>query len=311
MSKFAVLTFIGPGDADAVRMGRMLKSILFYEPSVANIVIIDDRSNQNFERIIPPLLRDRCVILANPRHGRGDWWLAGLCVGLTEGLRWIAENEDVDFVLRLDTDAMVIGACADRIHEKFQSHHTVGLLGTWTKFPVSGRQRLPKVEVADFLSTILTKATKHFAIWRHSSLPTRVQSSLRRSDREVRRVIRTAISNGYSPGDFIQGGGYAIRGKLIKKLHSLGMITSPETYLGQFFGEDVLATLLCFAGNFQPLDFNSNGEVFAVVNTGLPARAEDLIKLGYAVAHSTKIGPNDDVESLDQFTKHQSRQAGM
>jgi len=200
MSNFATLTFVGPGETEARRLQQMLDSLLQHEPDVDTIVIIDDQSKHDFKKILTPEAFQKSVILENPRKGRGDWWLGGLCVGLTEGLRWLGENRMMDFVVRLDTDALVIGSFSERLNNIFSDDKKVGLLGTWDKYPINGSQRLPKEEVHDLLASIIKKAERHFAVWRHSDFPTRIQCSIFRRDRVVRRIIQLAIRNGYSPG---------------------------------------------------------------------------------------------------------------
>jgi glycosyltransferase involved in cell wall biosynthesis len=164
MTEFAALIFVGPGDPDAKRLKRLLESLLRYEPTVQTIVIIDDRSGQNFEAIVPAAATDRTVILPNPRNGRGYWWQGGLCVGLTEGLRWIGENRTVKFVVRLDTDALVISPFASRVSDAFDADPKIGLLGTWDKYAFSGVQRLPHKHVNKILPYVLEKASRHFTI---------------------------------------------------------------------------------------------------------------------------------------------------
>lgn len=298
MAEFAALIFVGPGDIEAKRLRRLLESLLLHEPTVQAVVLIDDSSGHCFDPIIPSKIQDRTTILLNPRRGQGDWWQGGLCVGLAEGLRWIEENLNVDFVVRLDTDALIINSFADRLMEVFQSNPHIGLLGTWDKYPLSGNQRLPKTDGSQVLSYTLQKASKPLAIWRHSDWPTRVQCFLFKNDRLVRRIICSALHNGYLLGDFLQGGAYAIRGQLIQELYTHRLITNPIAFLRQFYGEDVLATLLCYAMAYFPKGFNQPGEVFGVQNQGIPAPLPQLIDAKFAIVHSIK-----EIIIINNFTE--------
>jgi hypothetical protein len=288
MTEFAALIFVGPGDLDAKRLKRLLESLLLYEPTVQTIVIIDDSSGQDFSAIVPLEFTTRTVILPNPRNGLGYWWQGGLCVGLTEGLRWIGENRAIEFVVRLDTDALVIGSFASRVSSAFDADPKIGLLGTWDKYAFNGVQRLPHENSNKILPYILRKASRHFAIWRHSDWPTRVQCSLFKNDRLVRRIIRSAIQNGYQPGDFVQGGGYAIRSQLIQSLNTHHLTAYSLAFLHQFYSEDVLATLFCYAMGYYPKGFNQPGEVFGVQNQMLPATISELVEAQYGIIHSIK-----------------------
>lgn len=288
MVEFAALIFVGPGDIEAKRLRRLLTSLLLHEPNVQTIVIIDDTSGHEFDNIVPPEVLSRTVILSNPRKGRGSWWQGGLCVGLAEGLRWIGENQNAKFVVRLDTDALIIGSFANRIGNVFDQDSQIGLLGTWDKYAFSGKQRLPHEDVNKILPYILEKASRRFAIWRHSEQPLRAQCCLLSKDRLVRKIILSAIQNGYRPGDFLQGGGYAIRGQLVKDLYVYHLTSYPLAFLYQQYSEDTLVTLFCYSMDYFPKGFNQPGDVFGVEYQGLPATIPQLTDAKYAIIHSIK-----------------------
>ena len=92
MLNFATITFVGPGEQDAVRLRELLASLYYYEPQVSEIVLIDDQSQQDFDELIPQELKSRTAILDNPRRGRGDWWQGGLCVGLCAAFTHLAQE---------------------------------------------------------------------------------------------------------------------------------------------------------------------------------------------------------------------------
>jgi hypothetical protein len=302
MPRFATLTFVGPGEVEARRLMQLLESLQFFEPGVNTVVIIDDRSGLDFSALVPSTLLPRIAIVKNSRNGEGDWWQGGLCVGLVDGFKYLAAQEPFDFVVRLDTDALVIGKFAERIHAKFQSIADAGLLGTWDKYPVSGKQRLPHKEMNDAFIPILKKLTRHFAVWRHDKKPTRIQCSLNPSDLLVRSIVLAAISNGYRLGDFLQGGAYAINGVLVRRLSENGYLRSPRSFLRQQYGEDALVTLLCYAAGYRAEGFNSKGDVFGVQFKGLPAAADDLVNFGYSIVHSIKADcQTEEMASYENF----------
>ncbi|MBE9061362.1 glycosyltransferase family 2 protein [cf. Phormidesmis sp. LEGE 11477] len=288
MPNFAALIFVGPGNIEACRLSRLCESLLIHEPTVQTLVIIDDSSEHNFKEILPAELQERTTILPNPRNKRGDWWQGGLCVGLAEGLRWLGENRQVEFVVRLDTDALVINRFSDRVMAALNANSETGLLGTWDKYPLKGNQRLPHEGMSKTLPPMFKKSMKYFAIWRHSDWPTRIQCVLNRNDRIVRNVISRAIRNGYRPGDFIQGGAYAIRGQLVQDLYIHHLTTTPLAFLSQLYGEDILVTLFCYAVGYYPEGCNQSGDVFAVQSKGIPAPIDELKNNSYSIIHSIK-----------------------
>ena len=74
----------------------------------------------------------------------------------------------------------------------------------------------------------------------------------------------------------------------------------------QFYGEDVLATLLCFAVKFQPFNFNDPGEVFAV-SQGLCGPPEALVENDYAILHSYKNDENLSETGISEFFRNRRK----
>lgn len=291
MADFAVITFVGPGETEAHRLSRMLAGLAIYEPDVNFVVIIDDNSRQHFGKIIPAPLVERSIIRPNPRNGSGHWWSGGLCVALLEGLRWISEETNADFIVRLDTDSLVVNSFSERLRDRFERNTRIGLLGTWDQYPLSSRQRLPHPDAHEIVKSIVLKAARHTTIWRHSDHPLRFQCALRQNDRRIRRLVQLAIKHGYIPGYYIQGGGYALHRRVIASPAVAPLIVHPLTPLHQLFGEDVLATLLCYATCHSADNMNAMNEVFAVQNNGLPDTPESLKNSRLCILHSCKNDP--------------------
>jgi hypothetical protein len=86
-------------------------------------------------RSIPEPLRDRTVVLSNPRNGKGCGWGAGLAAGILCGLKWCARNESIGFILKLDTDTLVIAPFQELVSRRFAQKKNTGLLGTYSKTP--------------------------------------------------------------------------------------------------------------------------------------------------------------------------------
>lgn len=124
---------------------------------------------------------------------------------------------------------------------------------------------------------------------------------LRRCDRTISRVIKRAIRNGYRVGDFIQGGGYALNAELLRRASVEGFISRPLDYLWQFFSEDVLATIICFAVRMNVDDCNQSGDVFGVAYSHLSGSPAELIAEDYAIIHSTKNAMTPEAEITAYF----------
>jgi hypothetical protein len=158
----------------------------------------------------------------------------------------------------------------------------LGLVGTYDKFP-NGQVRtkpgylvqrqLSRFSLARFLARLLLEV-------RDLRL---VITALRR-----KRLIAKAKRNGYQLGQYVQGGGWAFSSSLVRALASNALLDDPFLFFHSRLGDDVAVTIMCHAVGLQVFDFNGPGEVFAVVNNGIPDSPEALWRSGYAVVHSVK-----------------------
>src|SRR5687767_11410786 len=103
-----------------------LASVRYYIHSSYKIIIADDSQNPNHEREVKHYFPD-VVFLANPRnYGKG----LGLYTSLCNAYRYALEHFDFPVLLRLDTDALIIGRDPELpIIEFFKKNPNVGLAG--------------------------------------------------------------------------------------------------------------------------------------------------------------------------------------
>lgn len=282
-SSFATLILVGPGEPVSSRLQDVVTSLFLVEPECVELVLIDDGmacSRQQVQIWIPASCT--LTILKNPRNGVGDGWADGTTVGVLVGLRHLAARNDISFVLRLDDDSVVFGRFSDRLSSFFQKHPECGMAGTFRKFP-NGEERIkPGFMVERQTSPYLLSrflARHVLETW----APKLILTALRR-----RRLILAAERHGYRKGEYVQGGGHAFSASFVSALASSRLLDDPFMFFHTRIGDDGALTILCFSTGFVALDFNSPGEVFAVMNTGIPDTPEALIRDGYAIAHSVK-----------------------
>jgi hypothetical protein len=117
-------------------------------------------------------------------------------------------------------------------------------------------------------------------------------------------LIKDAIKNGYELRRFCQGGGYAINSKLIHALDTRSTLKDPLLFRDRFIGEDVMATVLCYAEGYKAQDFNSPNEPFAVIDSGIPRSVESLIEEKRSIIHSVKDAKNQKEKKIrNKFRK--------
>lgn len=301
-TSFAVLMLVGPGEAEPSRLQDVISSLFEVEPECRELVLIDDGMRcppQQVQQWIPQ--GGLLTILKNPRNGVGDGWADGTTVGQAAGLKYLSGRNDLQFVLRLDTDSAVFAPFADRIAAFLQRHQGCGLIGTYKKFPNGEKRVKPGFMIERQTSPY--KLSRFLArLMLETREPKLILTALRR-----RFLIRTAERNGYVIGDYVQGGGFALSGEMLHAASRHGLLDDPFLFFHSRLTDDLVMTLLCYALGFRALDYNSPDEVFAVINYGLPDSPEVLARRGYAIAHSVKGDARwPEPQAREIFAKYRS-----
>lgn len=283
---FATLILVGPGELESSRLQDVATSLFQLEPECRELVVIDDGmlcSRQQIQSWVPTSCA--LTILKNPRNGAGDWWADGTTVGMLAGLRHLSARDDLDFILRLDTDSVVFGRFSDRIASLFQHRPECGLAGTFRKFP-SGEERMKPGFMVERQTAPYLLSRFLARLMLQTWAPTLVLTAFRR-----RSLIRAAERHGYRNGEYVQGGGLAVSAALMRAASSRHLFDDPFFFYHTRIPDDTVLTILCYAVGFVALDYNGPSEVFAVVNNGLPDSPDALVKAGYAITHSAKADP--------------------
>jgi hypothetical protein len=209
-----------------------------------------------------------------------------MTAGSLIALRWLAES-DVDYIVRLDTDALIIGDYRPSIHSAISGSPEVGVWGAYTRNEVGGDPR-------DF---------SHFRrmLW-HAALPVRPrrggsaglqleQALIGQTGRArtfLTGAMRDARRHGYQPGEHCLGGAYAVTRLVARQMRDAHYLDDPLVTTTLRMGEDVMVCLLASATGFKLGSLVAPGEAFAVKHHGLLAAPADLEARGHAVIHSVK-----------------------
>jgi hypothetical protein len=218
------------------------------------------------------------------RDGTPDPYSA-MVAGTMEGIR-AAARHDPEFLLKLDTDALVIAPAADRLRNVF-AQDQVGTTGSYTHTCAGARR-----EWGGWRRN-LVRATRTVAPSRTRVL--RVRSP--RNATSARRLIRTARRHGYSWGAHCQGGAYAVGPRLIEREDLLDW----RPWVGTSISEDIAVGVVTFAAGLTMHSCVRPGEVFAVGWDRLPLRPEQIIARGYGVVHTVKDQPYAKESELRAF----------
>jgi hypothetical protein len=270
---FAVLIPVGPGEAEVVRMADTLESVRAYEAShEIHLLLVDDNPSPrdlspgagdwaSFELVRTPLWR----------HETPDAYSA-MVAGTLMGMRAAAEHRP-EFLLKLDTDALMIAPAADKLRRVFVEDQ-VGMVGSYTHTCAGSRREWSGWE------TNFRRAARPVA--RSGRRAVRFRSP--GDARAVRELIRAARRNGYAWGAHCQGGAYAIGPGLLGRADLLEWKPWVRTSLS----EDVVVGLFVFASGLSMRSCVEPGDVFAVGWDKLPLPPEEIVARGYSAVHTVK-----------------------
>jgi len=266
------------------------------------VVVVNDGNDPEAARRVTDRFPCRIEILPNPRNGRGNWWGGGSSAGTLGGLKWISEQGEVSFVVKLDSDSLVIGAFQDAVNAFFQANPQAALAGSHRRNPEgTPRDGLP-------FAPAIKKLSRRFTVWRKCALPGRnIQFTWAGRSKRIRDLILAANANGYEPGENCQGGAYALAQAGLKRFAEAGLLEDPLLFLNTPITEDVALGLFTRSLGMELSDLNHPGEPFAVRHFGLSASPEELLRQGYSIVHSIKDRGNYTEEGVRSFFLQQRR----
>ena len=308
---FGVAICVGPGDYERSCFEDFANSLLHYEPGVARLAVVDDAipPRSLLERIhLPPSCQ--AIVIANPRQGRGSGWAAGLAAAVIAALCWLHEQGELDFVLKADTDTLIVASFAGQVHRQFLANPTVGMLGSGNrKYPDRPRNFITE----RFNGPAMEKLLRQVTLWRrtHNKWP-RLQLGFLGKYGRIRSILRQAVINGYVLGENCVGGGYAISGVALGEMKKAGLLEEPLLWLHTPCGEDVVISLFIKRICRDLADFNGVGEPFGVSVKNSPFTPEELVERGYAIVHSVKsCGGKDEATTRAFFAARRTAEKKM
>jgi hypothetical protein len=286
---FAVLIPVGPGSREVDRLRDALDSLrAFEDPTGMHLILVDDsyvprdfatEANQwaSCEVIRTGLWAKKKPGLAHRlarRPGHPQPYSA-MVAGTIDGLRAAAEHEP-EFVLKLDTDALLIGPVAARLRAIF-ANERVAVVGAYKRW-CNGARR----DWSDWAKRLRKqrRAISPIAIGPGRAL--RYRSP--RNARAVRTLLRRAQANGYVLGAHCLGGAYAVGPALLRREDLLDW----RPWVGTGLSEDVVVGLLAGAAGVKVDESVSREGVFGVGFRTLPLPPPRLVAEGYGIVHPVR-----------------------
>jgi glycosyltransferase involved in cell wall biosynthesis len=268
--ELAVVIPVGP-TCDLENVLDTLESVRHYVTPSHVIIVLDD-SGKGTGLAVREHFGDVVVLTTEKNYGKD----AGLYLNLSRGFAYAYENYSFDVLLRLDTDALVIGPNLDKdAIEHLANNPDLGIFGSY-RTDCNGDPR-------DFS-------------WSRNQLAKEIglESALRDFPRRwtgwrlLRKAYHQGRLHGYEPGEHCMGGAYFISRACIGRLLQNNLLSRQEIAWSKL-QEDMLFGLFIYAIGLKHGDFATGRYPMGLRWRGLPCSPEDLVAQGKKVTHSTRF----------------------
>ncbi|MEO6567240.1 MAG: hypothetical protein ABIO94_00645 [Opitutaceae bacterium] len=292
--RFVLLVPCGPKPADLLGFSELCEGAMVYsEGAQLEIWCINDGNDPKALAGVAERNGLAHRILLHPFAGRGHHWLGRLTSGLVHGMRLVATERPDWNVLRLDTDALIVGPWERKLSAAAQSP-SVGMIGS-NDLGSEGRS--------------LGGDWWHTRLYRHSKLISRADEgpglriAWRRSSRILTRTIQTVFRHGGQGTNHINGGAYVIPAHALPQMLTVPLFRPEVCFEINSFSEDVMIGHCVLATGLKFLPQNAPGDAIASSWKGLAAPTlPALVARGCALIHSLKDHPPfRETETRDFF----------
>lgn len=252
----------GPGNPDGT--ADTVASVLRHVPRSRRVVLTDDATADGTAEALAAVVDDTCTILRNETPSG----LHMLHRSLGRAYRWSIDNCDFDLLLRIDTDALVLGpGVFEAAREHHRRHPSHGCFGRFDTEP-DGSPRSFAGHVA------------HLA----------------RHERRVGRtfydpLLRAARANGWVEGANVFGAACLFTHECVVAMCRIGAFDIPDHSRYQHITEDLYFSIAVAAAGFELGHFAAPDGPLALAWRDLPFEPEEILRRGDLIVHSVDKGP--------------------
>jgi hypothetical protein len=292
---FAVVLPIASNAAGIARGLDLLSSLFRWEPDIRWCVVLEDclhSTGLSQLRWIPQTCE--AVSLVNRRWRQGDPLKGGLTTRLLEAFAWVRNYTDAQFLLRIDSDALVIAPFTMSVCAFAANRQDAGIIGTMglscnealrAKEDMRSESRLVKCRtLIPEEYPALGQTFPRYVIPGVGEMTADQFSAFN----AVRNHIDAAICDGYTTSEFCQGGAYVVTRSMLERMALAGYFRAPEAWLLLPFSEDRVMAMYARAVRLRMYDCSRPGEPFGLNFMGLAYPLETLVARQHSVIHSVK-----------------------
>lgn len=212
--------------------------------------------------------------------------MAGLYILLSKAFNYALRNYDFRLLLKLDTDALVIGPAPDKEALAFFEQHP--------KMAIAGQYPLDYHGHPWDVGWPRARIVNGTMTWRFIRRPF--------ANITLRSWYMRALKNGYRTGESVFGGAYFMSRQFLQRLHDRKKL--PDYRLRTLnMGEDHLFGLQAKSVGLELGDLSGKGLPFGCAWKGLPVSPEQLVKDGKKIIHSTRQWENLNEEQIRAYFK--------
>ena len=245
------------------------------------IAIVDDSRVSRFARLGDVF--PNVVVLEAEDYGEGaeHTTQGALWCKQAHALKYLLQRYHFDLLLRMDTDALMIGDAPDEdVLAFFRSRPEVGLVGAF-------RRRGDGTDKTTAMTLKGRELTREMRLYRGLRDPKLVWT--------LRGLVKMAERHGYRRGDMCTGGACFLAREAIDAMHARGFLDLDVLRRSQMM-DDGLLGLLCSAAGYHLADLPEDSDVLAVNWRGLPMPIGVLVEKGKKIVHSIK----DEDEAVER-----------
>ncbi len=277
--KLIVVIPVGPNEAFDYVLDT-IDSVIHYTGAERKIILLDDTGGKDTCDVLQSQLPDLDVVKTPRNYGGGG----GLYLTLSLGYLHAYKNYDFKVLLKLDTDALVIGEKPEEdAIDFFARHSNVGIIGHY-RFGITS-----DVDDDHWSISQLNEESRRKSLFRDSILCL-----------SLRRLLRQARANGFKLGDYVFGGSYFMSAECVHRLAERNLLFRKE--LGRsLLEEDHIFGLLAKAVGLELADFASGELPMGMEHKGLPCAPHELVTKKKKVIHSTRRWEDLGEEEIRKF----------
>lgn len=261
------LVCVAVGPTEILGALEIIESARIYFREAYRVILVDDTGAPHLLRAVRRYPEVDCL-RNTPTNG-----FAKLLVSLQRAYSHALDRYDFDALLKLDTDSLIIGPGLDR-----------DILAHFRRYPGAG----------------IIGATR----WRERSDAQWARRMQRRIDFWGPLIERARVF-GYSPGESVLGGAYALSRACVEALRANGYLElrPPED---PRIAEDVTFSLLVRACGMEMHELGGEAQPLALAWRGLPEPPRELVRRGRKATHSVKFSATE-LKVRDYFARLRSR----